>query len=284
MSTLIISYKTHDQPSVASSLFSQLSSQLADTKVIGVSTILNNNIVSEINGARALLVVIGANWAQGGWLNNPQDDDTIAIQTALSNPNVSVVPIYVDNASLPSDLPAAFNELKNMPNFQISSANTTAGSQQIVSALQSAKPRTVSSTPSASSGFNNPYQQQAQTTYQQPNQSPYFQQPQPPSSVMITPPQQVYVQQQSTGGNSMIGCLVAIVEFAAGWFGFLGIGHMITGNFGTGCMTMLSFWIYIAVSAVVIALTGGLGLVICGPLTLIILFGSAFSAYSNAMK
>ncbi len=284
MSTLIISYKTHDQPSVATSLFSQLSSQLTDSKVVGVSTILNSNIVSEVNGARALLVIIGASWSQGGWLNNPQDDDTIALQTALNNPNVSVVPIIVDNASLPADLPASFNALKNLPNFQISSANTIAGSQQIVSALQTAQSRPASPAPSPSPSFNNPYQQQQQTAYQQPNPSPYFQQPQPPSSVMVAPPQNVYIQQQATGGNSMTGCLVALVEFVAGWFGFLGIGHMITGNFGMGCMTMIGFWIYLVVSFVVIAVTGGLGLVVCGPLTFIILVGSAFSAYSNAMK
>lgn len=282
MSTLIISYKQHDQPSVATSLFTQLSAQLPHSKVVGVSTLLNSLIANEVNSARALLIVMGHNWAQGDWLNNPTDDDTLAIQTALNNKNVSVVPILVDGVAVPTDLPEPFSALRYLPNFQISSFDVIAGSQKIVMALQASQgQKQVPSSPFGASNpasFSNPYQ----TAYQQPSPAS-FQTPQPPSSVVLAQPQTVYVAHQSSGSPAL-GCLAAIIEFAAGWFGFLGIGHMIGGEFGTGCMTMIGFWVYLMIAVFVVAVTGGLGIFVCGPLTILIILASAFSAYSSATK
>lgn len=70
MTQLIISYKSHDQASVAATLFTQLSSRLTEYDVTGVSSLANSAIVSEVNSARALLVIIGRNWADGEWLQD----------------------------------------------------------------------------------------------------------------------------------------------------------------------------------------------------------------------
>ena len=277
MSTLIISYKTHDQPSVATSLFSQLKSQLPQSKVIGVSTLLNSAIVSEVNAARALLVVIGHNWAEGDWLSSPQDDDTLALQTALNNKSVSVIPILVDGATIPADLPDSFADLRNLPSFHVSSFNTNAGSQEIVSAFQSAS----TSAPSGFASDNFGGQNSAQTTYQQPYQTP-FQTPQPPSAV--APFQQqvymTYTQPQSTTDPN----LVLVVELIGGFFGFLGIGHMLAGEVGLGIMLLIGWWIYSAFVWIVVLLTLGLAGCVFGPINLVAVIFSALMARNTVLR
>lgn len=277
MSTLIISYKTHDQPSVATSVFSRLKAELPQSKIIGVSTLLNSAIVSEVNAARALLIVIGHNWAQGDWLNNPQDDDTLAIQTALNNKNVSVIPILVDGATIPSDLSGSFATLRNLPNFQLSSFNTSAGSQEIVNAFQSASTPAISGFTSDNFGGQN----SAQTAYQQPYQTP-FQTPQPPSAV--APFQQqgymTYTQPQSTTDPN----LVLVVELVGGFFGFLGIGHMLAGEVGLGIMLLIGWWIYSAFVWVVVILTLGLAGCLFGPINIVAVIFSALMARNTVLR
>lgn len=288
MTQLIISYKAHDQASVAATLFTQLSSILTEYDVTGVSSLANSAIVSEVNSARALLIIIGRNWADGEWLQDSADDDTIAIQAALQNKEVSTVPILVDGAQFPENLPFEFADLKNRPSFKLSSFNISTTAQEIATALQAVQTKPPTSAPSpAPSGFSAPaYGGAPQTAYQQPFQSA-FQTPQPPSSVVPVqsqqgyyPAQQNYVQQSSgTDPN-----LVMVVEILAGFFGFLGIGHMLAGEIGMGLMLLIGWWVYNFIAFIFIALTVGLGACIIIPINIGAIIFSGIMARNTAQR
>jgi len=116
---VIVSYRPGDAMAAAHRLEDRLLFDLKNTDVqFGVSGVVkpgDDYIEAIENAARtadALIMVIGPRWAEGDWLNQPNDHDTLAITTALSE-RKRLFPVLVDGASLPADaLPEAFESLK----------------------------------------------------------------------------------------------------------------------------------------------------------------------------
>ena len=71
--------------------------------------------------------------------------------------------------------------------------------------------------------------------------------------------------------------LVGIVEIVVGWFGFLGVGHILAGiveerhgRVINGFLFMVCWWIVIGVLAAITAVSAGLGIICTGPVWLIV--------------
>lgn len=75
------------------------------------------------------------------------------------------------------------------------------------------------------------------------------------------PPAQAYQAPEPVQTPSNRG-LAVVAEIAAGIFGFLGIGWMISGRIGLGIGLLIGYWIFIAVYAITLValstLTGGI--------------------------
>ena len=86
--------------------------------------------------------------------------------------------------------------------------------------------------------------------------------------------------------------LLAAIEILAGLFGFLGVGHMASGNFRRGIILLLGYWVFGAIEVAVLLLgtifTLGIGLIVLVPLAVIIWVGvpvaSGYSLYKAAEK
>ena len=143
MTKFIISSKSHDKADVASELARELSQRLPDAEFInGVQNIVGveakgaTAIIHEVNQAMAVIIVIGNDWSYGDWLKNTQDYDTIAIQSAIQNDDVREVPVFVNNAQLPTDLPQEFAPLHDRLSFQLSALDVAKTADDIAQAIQ----------------------------------------------------------------------------------------------------------------------------------------------------
>ena len=86
----------------------------------------------------------------------------------------------------------------------------------------------------------------------------------------------------TSGGES--AALPMILNGVLGFFGFMGIGHMVAGSVGTGILLLLVGWGLIALTAVVGLLTFGLGVLPLLIVALIVWIWSIFSVRSVVEK
>lgn len=160
-----------------------------------------DDIEDAVKAADVVLVVIGRNWLDGDWMNNPNDYHYIAITTALENKS-RLIPLVVENAVMPSTLPEQFMGLTrrkpvilNETTFRDDVGNfiktiegfVTVSSGVAASASAAAAPNPYANMPQQPAAPN-PYAQPAQggQPFGQPN--PYGQQPPVQQSPFQQPP------------------------------------------------------------------------------------------------
>ena len=125
MPRIFISYRRSDSPYVAQSIYERLAAHYGEAAVffdvrkippgVDFPTYLNDNL----SECQVLLAIIGPTWlnvtdSQGHRrLDNPKDWVRQEIERALSQPNMLVIPVLVNNTSLPRapQLPASLSPL-----------------------------------------------------------------------------------------------------------------------------------------------------------------------------
>ncbi|NDJ61473.1 MAG: protein kinase [Chloroflexi bacterium] len=127
---VVISYRRDDTGAITSQIFDQLASVLGASNVvrdadrIADRTVTRLVIASDIvESYDAMVVVIGPQWAAGGALNNPKFHVRMEIEAALRRPDMVIIPLLVDGATLPrpEDLPASLQPLLAHNAFQLNS-------------------------------------------------------------------------------------------------------------------------------------------------------------------
>ncbi len=117
MSGIFISYRRGDKPHAARSLAYRLRQEFAESEVfmdihsIGLGLDFKQKISQTLDQCQVMIALIGPNWdetdEQGRRrLEDPEDWIRQEIESALTRPGVRVIPLLVEGADLPSDLPA----------------------------------------------------------------------------------------------------------------------------------------------------------------------------------
>lgn len=125
MTRIFISYRRQDSPSTTGRIYDKLESVFGSDRVfrdlndIAAGQDFRAKIAQEVNQSDVLLVIIGPRWEsitdnQGNRrLENPDDFVRIEVEEGLKNPQKIVIPILVENASMPrpESLPKSLREL-----------------------------------------------------------------------------------------------------------------------------------------------------------------------------
>lgn len=71
--------------------------------------------------------------------------------------------------------------------------------------------------------------------------------------------------------------VAVIAEIFGGWFGFLGIGHFIMGNWGLGLALLIGWWVAIIITLGVLLGTFGASFICAAPIWFVVPIVSGFS-------
>lgn len=263
MTRVILSYRKFNAGDTARRLQPMLVSTFGAANIItGTESLVNfdpdteHAVIDTVMQADALLVIIDRDWLAGGWVNDYTDSDVVAINTALFEPSTEVIPLLLDGAPMPStaELPVNLDELARQKPVRISSATLYTDIRQVIQRID----------PNAAMPVSNNQQ------FPVPPKQPYY-------NYQQQIPVATYQRSSSADPN-----LVFVVELIAAWFGFLGIGHMLSGNTGRGIASMVGWWIFGTVGFIIAAITV-VGLCIFIPAALVIPFWSAFEARNYAL-
>ena len=125
MARIFISYRRQDSPSMTGRIYDKLETTFGSDRVfrdiddIGAGQDFRAKIAQEVNQSDVLLVIIGPKWEnitdqQGNRrLDNPDDFVRLEVEEGLKNPKKIVIPVLVENASMPKPeaLPKSMREL-----------------------------------------------------------------------------------------------------------------------------------------------------------------------------
>ncbi len=125
MPTIFISYRRADSQAMTDNIRGYLARKLGDDAVfqdvidIPFGVDFRTYLEQAIGSCRVVLVIIGQRWLsvtdEDGKrrLDDPNDFTRIEVETALKNPNILVVPVLVDGATMPQDekLPPSLADL-----------------------------------------------------------------------------------------------------------------------------------------------------------------------------
>ncbi len=123
MGKIIICFQKDDTNSVAGRLDDFLSNRFGDANIaLGVEKLVklgedySDSIEDRVKASDAFILLIGEQWLSGNWAANPDDYNTIAITSAITN-RKRIIPVLVNNAAFPaSSLPESFVSLsRRMP-------------------------------------------------------------------------------------------------------------------------------------------------------------------------
>lgn len=119
--TVFISYRRAESSDVTGRLYDRLAAHFGkenvfkDVDSIPLGVDFRRHIESKVSACSVVLVIIGSQWLKmtnASRLQDPNDYVRLEVETALKR-NISVVPLLVQGASMPSegDLPASLQEL-----------------------------------------------------------------------------------------------------------------------------------------------------------------------------
>jgi hypothetical protein len=125
MPTIFISYRRADSQAMTDNIRGYLARKLGDDAVfqdvidIPFGVDFRTYLEQAIGSCKVVLVIIGQHWLtitddEGKRrLDDPNDFTRIEVETALKNPNILVVPVLVDSATMPQDekLPPSLADL-----------------------------------------------------------------------------------------------------------------------------------------------------------------------------
>ncbi|MBK8031409.1 MAG: hypothetical protein IPK17_18355 [Chloroflexi bacterium] len=149
---IFMCYRREDTGEIAGRIHEQLvktfgeSSILRDVDRISDRTVsrlvLANDVVSHSD---VMVIVIGRNWAGVGetpagkpkGITNPKDPIRIQIEAALKQPGMLILPVLVDGATLPADLPPSLQPIAAAEPVVISDAALDGQMKKIVGRIRS---------------------------------------------------------------------------------------------------------------------------------------------------
>ena len=150
MSCIFISYRRADTAMAAGWLYHQLNEYFPGQLFMDIDDIPPGEdfvrvIEDAISQCRVVLVLIGPDWVSDR-LDDPLDFVRLEVSTALSRPNVRVVPVLVNDASMPGPdvLPPNLQPLTRRNAVELSSKRFRYDVEQLARALGADQPNTQS--------------------------------------------------------------------------------------------------------------------------------------------
>jgi len=146
-----ICYRRDQSSFVARSLLSALTTRFGDTSVFMDVATLNpgqpwpRRIQEAILGCRAMLVIIGPNWLSAvdgstglRRLDDPEDWVRQEVEAGLARPEVAIIPVLVDGATMPGDrdLPDSLHALQDRNAFVLTGANLDEEVDSLIAGIQ----------------------------------------------------------------------------------------------------------------------------------------------------
>lgn len=95
---------------------------------------------------------------------------------------------------------------------------------------------------------------------------------------------QLPAEYRPTPENDGTGLIAAVLEIVFGLFGFLGLGWLYVGNYGTSLAAFIGYWILLGGELVVVGATGGLLACVTIPLNLVLVAASGIKAREYALR
>jgi CHASE2 domain-containing sensor protein len=133
-----ISYRRDQGSFIAESVLSALTARFGEGSVFMDTSTINpgqewpREIQEAILGCSAMLVIVGPYWAESRdprsglrRLDDPEDWVRREVEAGLARPEVAVIPVLVDGASMPldSDLPGGLRSLRERNAYRLTGAN-----------------------------------------------------------------------------------------------------------------------------------------------------------------
>lgn len=130
---MFISYRREDSGEVAGQVYNGLAALVGDDRIVrDVDRIADRTIAryvlakDVVDSVDVMLVLVNANWAGRSRsenftraIDNPKDAVRMQIEAGLRRDHILVIPVLIDNAALPPDLPEPLRPLRDLPAFQL---------------------------------------------------------------------------------------------------------------------------------------------------------------------
>lgn len=142
--TVIISTRGDGDTTIGAPLAAHLTETLPNTQVkasvaslVQIGDDFEIAIPEAVQQADVVILVIDQAWGNGAWWSDASDMDHLAITTALgaNKGSTRLIPIFVDNAVLPEDLPDSYKGLKRRAGIAFDSAQFEASAAVVQETL-----------------------------------------------------------------------------------------------------------------------------------------------------